>query len=124
MQIDDAEYPAYLKKTSYEDLLIIRDEIDRKAHPSRYAMVIAEIAERDKLPETAPTHTKVLARSRSGIHILLGAVFVLRGVILLFRGHDGIVSVTEHPSGYWAVVGLYALASGFFFYRAFKECKT
>lgn len=52
--MDDNEYPAYLKGQSLDDLLSIRDSLDGRARPVRYAMVLAEIATREKSPATVP----------------------------------------------------------------------
>jgi hypothetical protein len=45
---EHAEYLAYLKKQSDEDLVDISGSIHRENQPKRYQMVLAEIAERDK----------------------------------------------------------------------------
>jgi len=47
--MQDDEYPAYLKKQSYDDLLSISYSINKNT--KRYAMVLAELAEREKLGE-------------------------------------------------------------------------
>jgi len=61
----DDSYGAYLKKQSSDDLQSILNSINKMAHPARYAMVIAEIEVRDKLPKPQPDeldHRKRLSR--------------------------------------------------------------
>jgi len=47
--MQDDEYPAYLKKQSYDNLLSISDRLNKNTE--RYAMLLAEIAEREKRGE-------------------------------------------------------------------------
>jgi hypothetical protein len=49
--MQDDEYPTYLKKKSYDELISISYSIDKEVAAKRYAMVLAEIAERDKRGE-------------------------------------------------------------------------
>jgi hypothetical protein len=58
--MQDTEYQAYLKKQSYEDLLSIRSSLNAQTYPDRYAMVISELDERDKLPPPLQTTGKAL----------------------------------------------------------------
>jgi len=93
--MDDKTYPAYLKGQSYKDLLSIRGSLDKSSHPDRYAMVIAEIDARDKLPVPPPLPKKAgfsgagfwiraLARIIDiAVGILLGLVGALLGGIIL-----------------------------------------
>ena len=48
--MEDKAYPAYLKRQSHDDLLSIRDSLDKVAHLERYAMVLAEIESCEKSP--------------------------------------------------------------------------
>jgi hypothetical protein len=45
------DYPSYLKRQSYDDLIAISCNLNKNGHPDLYAMVLAEIAERDKRGE-------------------------------------------------------------------------
>jgi hypothetical protein len=47
----DEDYSAYLKRQSYDDLLAISYSLDKDAQPERYAMVLSEIAAREKRGE-------------------------------------------------------------------------
>lgn len=109
--MQDEEYRAYVKRQSYDDLLSISRSLDKISQPDRYAMVMTEIAERDKRPETAPAQAKVEAKRTKTLTIVLGLFFLGNGVILLFTGHDSIVSITEQPVVYWVVVVAYLLGA-------------
>ena len=52
--MEATEYATYLKKQIYEDLISIRDSINRVDHPERYALVNAEIETRDRIPVPPP----------------------------------------------------------------------
>jgi hypothetical protein len=52
--MDDIEYQAYLKKQTYDDLLSIRDSINRMARPERFALINTEIEVRDHIPVPPP----------------------------------------------------------------------
>jgi len=56
--MQDEEYPAYLRKQSYENFVSISYSIDKEVVTRRYEMVLAEIAERDKRGEKIPPITK------------------------------------------------------------------
>jgi len=88
--MQDAEYLAYLKKQSYEDLVSISQSIDKQAQSERYAMVIAEIMERDRVSKEPK---QIYASSQSAISRkllcigLLPCIFALHCAIgfLLYR---------------------------------------
>ncbi len=52
--MEDAEYAAYLKKQTYEDLISIRDSLNRTTLPARFALVNGEIESRDSVPVPPP----------------------------------------------------------------------
>jgi hypothetical protein len=76
------------------------------------------------LPETFEPQVKARANKNKVFRVVFGAFFMARAVLLLWRGHDSIVSVTEHPAGYWIVVAVCVLGSAAFFLTAFQDRKT
>jgi uncharacterized RDD family membrane protein YckC len=103
---DDVEYLAYLKKQTYNDLTMISLSINRQLRPERYAMVVAEIAERDKEPPPLPEENgfsgagfwiRALARGIDTIFgLVLGLVGGLIGGIIL-----AIMQITKTISPGW-----------------------
>ena len=81
--MQDEEYPAYLKKQSYDNLVAISWSIDKEATAKRYEMVLAEVAERDKLGE------KPQAQLKGQATLYLGSVFIFLFVIDMIRSRAG-----------------------------------
>ncbi len=52
--MEDTEYEAYLKKQTCEDLLSIRNSINRVANHARFALVNVEIESRERMPVPPP----------------------------------------------------------------------
>lgn len=77
-----ADYQAYLKKQTYEDLLSIRSSLNRHDCPDRYALVVSEIDERDKLPPPLPTE----GSSAAGMRQMLPREITLATKLLLLIG--------------------------------------
>jgi len=50
--MEEASYELKLKSYTLDELVDIRDHIDKKEHPERYALVLAEIEKRTKHPES------------------------------------------------------------------------
>ena len=81
--MQNEEYPAYLKKQAYEDLVSISCSIDKEAQAKRYDMVLTEIAERDKRGERKETKWHGYAT------LLLGVFFVFEFVMDLILSRTG-----------------------------------
>jgi len=64
----DEDYSEYLGKQSYDDLLSISCSIDKEGQAKRYAMVLAEIAEREKRGEKTVTNWR--GHSTMGLGVL------------------------------------------------------
>lgn len=73
--MQDVEYSAYLKNQSYDDLLSISCSIDKEGQATRYEMVLAEIAEREKRGE------KTVTKWHGHATLSLGVLFLLQFVI-------------------------------------------
>ena len=69
--MQDEEYPAYLKKQSYDDLISISCSLDKEAQAKRYEMVLAEMAERDKRGEKPKTNWHRHASLSIGVCFLM-----------------------------------------------------
>lgn len=81
--MQDEEYPAYLRKQSYEDLVSIGYSIDKESQAKRYEMVVAEIAERDKRGEGKGI------RWQGHATLLLGVFFIFSFVLDLILSRAG-----------------------------------
>ena len=132
MQDDEyAEYAAYLKKQTYDDLLSISYAINQETQARRYEMVLAEIAERDKRGEKSDekseekTDAKTLARFLAiavGLcYAILGMVAVLTGTLYTRHGHP--IIATEKPVAFKVFVGLYFALAAMLFFLGFKNKK-
>ena len=75
--MNEPSYADYLKTQSYEDLLSIRNSIDKTAHPDRHAMVVAEIEARGQQPPPPPADPRSVRRRALVLLICLaGAILV------------------------------------------------
>ena len=52
--MNNGDYQAYLTKQSYEELMFIRGSLNKIAYPERYALVVAEIDNRDTVTAPSP----------------------------------------------------------------------
>lgn len=132
--MEDEEYPEYLKKQSYDDLLSISYSIDKEAQAKRYELVLSEIAERDKRGEKpeANWQEKPFRRSKNdklfgvvaGLICLAMAVFELcTGHAAVGRGRGRVVSKAEDPTTFWIEVSFLIFCAILSFYIAFKAPK-
>jgi hypothetical protein len=81
--MQDEEYPAYLKKQTYDDLVAISYSFDKEAADKRYEMLLAEIAERDKRGEK-------MTPKRHGMAMLcLGVFFIFQFILDLIMSRAG-----------------------------------
>jgi hypothetical protein len=119
----DEDYSAYLKRQSYDDLIAISCSLNKDGHPDLYAMVVAEIAERDKRGET-----KENKRRCNSAMIALGLLFAVIGVVELCtgsaytkNGHQ--VTVAEKPQDFWFLVCSSFAFAAFGLYRGLKNKK-
>jgi hypothetical protein len=91
--MDEKSYPDYLKAQSYEDLVSIRNSLDKAAHPDRYAMVIPEIETRGKMPESPPSEQDRRRKStRAATIILCLLVFGIASTVKRLS-EDGLIKV-------------------------------
>lgn len=116
--MEDEAYPEYLKKQSYEDLLLISSSIeqtrqakDQRRQAQRYAMVMAEIDRRDKSGEGKDSPNDPTKRYRKYGAIAIGTLFALTGLFEVYTGHfytKGFhdISRSQDPVGFWMSVGI------------------
>jgi len=97
--MQDDDYPAYLKKQSYDDLLSINDRINKESQSERNAMVLAEIAVREKCGEKP-----ALQRQNPAI-LWLGCFFTFEFVLDLILSRTGWRPIVHLTLG---VIGLTA----------------
>jgi hypothetical protein len=82
---DKNEYSAYLKNQSYDDLLSISYSINQETQAERYAMVLAEIAEREKRGEKP----KPESPHQNTILFVLGGLFIFKSITDLIFSMGG-----------------------------------
>lgn len=109
--MEDAEYPAYLKQQSYEDLLSVSHSIDRQAQAKRHAMVMADLAQRDK-SDGGKESANVDKKCRKKLSALIGALFAIMAAFEILTGrafsryhHD--IDVTTEPVRFWMTIGFH-----------------
>ncbi|HSY17923.1 MAG TPA: hypothetical protein VK815_06285 [Candidatus Acidoferrales bacterium] len=73
--MSDEDYPAYLKKQSYDDLVSISCSINKETQANRYQMVLAEIAVRDQRGE------KPTANWQGNATLVLGGFFIFEFIM-------------------------------------------
>lgn len=135
--MEDEEYPEYLKKESYDDLVSISYSIDKETQAKRYQMVLSELAERDKRGEKPKANwgrkAPFMGKSKYNkvFGILFGLIFtamavfeVCTGYAAVGRGRGGrVVSAAEHPITFWFEVGFQIFCAILSFYMAFMPGK-
>jgi hypothetical protein len=108
--MEDAEYSEYLKKQSYEDLLLISSSIDQERQAKRYEMVIAEIDRRDKSGEGKDSPNDPTKRYLKYISITFGILFAFLGLFEVYTGHAyntkyfHDIALSQHPIEFWVLV--------------------
>jgi hypothetical protein len=78
--MSDEDYPAYLKKQSYDDLVSISHSVDKEARADLYQMVLAEIELREKHGEKLESE-KVGSWWRTPATLLLGVLLIFESVV-------------------------------------------
>jgi hypothetical protein len=81
--MQDEEYPTYLKKQAYDDLVAISCSVDKESQAKRYEMVLAEIAERDRRGEKPKANWPV------NTTLVLGVFFIFEFVMDLILSRTG-----------------------------------
>jgi hypothetical protein len=76
----DEDYPAYLKKQSYDDLVSISYSIDQEAHAVLYNMVLAEMELRQKCGEKFASE-KAASKWQTPATLLLGGWMFFESII-------------------------------------------
>ena len=127
-----AEYAAYLKKRTYDGLLSISYGINQETQARRYAMVLAELAEREKRGETGgekgdeKTDPKSFA---SFLAIAVGLFFAIAGLVAVLTGshytrnfHQ--VMAAEKPVTFWYLVGQDFVAAAICLYVGFRNFRN
>jgi hypothetical protein len=130
--MDDDDYSAYLKKQSYSDLLAISCSIDKESQAKRYAMVLAEIAERDRRGEKAQgldEFKKDGLEFKRILCVIAASVFAITAAVSLYTGHARTkyghdISVNDNPTSYWVQVGFQILFAVLLVYGALKRDKN
>lgn len=125
--MEDEEYPAYLREQTMDDLVGISSSINQKTQPKRYAMVLAELVEREKRGER-PTPRRRRNKKYGKVMYLAGGL-CLSGlsVAAIYTGRAstrwGPVYRSEDPGLFWVRTGFEILGALFLFYNVFRSEK-
>jgi hypothetical protein len=78
--MSDEDYPAYLKKQSYDDLVSISHSVDKEARADLYKMVLAEMELREKRGEKLERQETV-SKWRTPATLLLGGILICESIV-------------------------------------------
>jgi len=99
--MQDAEYQSYLKKQSYEELVSISHSIDKQAQSERYAMVTAEITEREK-------SSKEPKQMYAASQVAISRKLLFLGLIPCIFAFHSIAVFALYPGGPISKTGIYS----------------
>jgi len=110
--MNEPSYADYLKTQSYEDLLSIRNSIDKTVHPDRHAMVVAEIEARGQQPPPPPADPKSVRR-RALVLLICLAGAILASIVRRYVQDPSLRMLLHAVSVCIMVVGILFTSSTF-----------